>query len=208
MDVLEVLSATAFHVGASAVTVLELLAAVLALGMVACNLRVHPAGWPLAIVSSALYTAVFVRSQLYGEAALQLMFIALSAWGWWRWLRPVPEGMGAKGISRLTRAAAVRCGVATGVAAVALGLLLARHTDSDVPYADALATCASVLGQWLLARKVLENWIVWWGVNVFSVGLFAFKGLWPTVVLYAVLALLSWVGWCHWNRQLRAASRD
>lgn len=208
MDVLEVLTASAFHVGTSPVSVLELLAAVLALGMVACNLRVHPAGWPLAIVSSALYAGVFFRSQLYGEAVLQLMFIGLSAWGWWRWLRPLPASTLAHGITRLGPKQAVRCAVVTGVAWIALGLTLARTTDSDLPWADALATCASVLGQWLLARKFLENWIVWLGVNGFSVGLFALKGLWPTVALYAVLAVLSWTGWRHWSRQLQASARD
>lgn len=206
MDVLGVLTATAFHVGSSPVTVLELLAAALALGMVACNLRVHPAGWPLAIVSSALYAWVFFRSQLYGEAALQLLFIALSAWGWWRWLLPVPEGVGARGISRLKRPTAVRCALVTTAGWIALSITLDRTTDSDVPAADALATSASVLGQWLLAHKYLENWGVWLLVNLFSVGLFAFKGLWPTVVLYAVLAVVSWIGWRHWRDQLQASS--
>jgi nicotinamide mononucleotide transporter len=83
----------------------------------------------------------------------------------------------------------------------ALGVLLDRATDSTVPYVDALPTVASVLGQVLLARKVVDNWPVWLGVNVVSMALFAHKGLWLTVLLYALFALLSLVGWRAWQRQ-------
>ena len=83
-----------------------------------------------------------------------------------------------------------------------LGALLSRATDSDVPYLDALPTVASITGQILLARKRLETWPVWLAVNLFSVGLFAYKALWLTAVLYAVFALLSVWGWRAWRAQL------
>ena len=79
-----------------------------------------------------------------------------------------------------------------------------RATDSDVPFADALPTVASVTGQILLGRKYVENWIVWFGVNVFSIGLFAWKALWLTAALYAVFAVLSWVGWRAWRQKAAA----
>jgi nicotinamide mononucleotide transporter len=72
-----------------------------------------------------------------------------------------------------------------------------------VPYADALATVASVTGQVLLGRKVLENWPVWLMVNVYSVALFAYKSLWLTAILYGLFALLSIAGWRAWSRRLQ-----
>jgi nicotinamide mononucleotide transporter len=80
-----------------------------------------------------------------------------------------------------------------------LGALLAAVTDSDVPYLDALPTVGSLAGQWLLARKWLENWPTWVAVNLFSIGLFAFKGLWLTVALYAAFALMALWGWRAWT---------
>ena len=94
---------------------------------------------------------------------------------------------------------------ATAAAWPLLAHALRRFTDSDVPFFDALPTAASVAGQWLLGRKYIENWPVWLGVNVVSVALFATKGLWLTVVLYALFALLSVVGWRAWNRRATAA---
>jgi nicotinamide mononucleotide transporter len=87
-----------------------------------------------------------------------------------------------------------------------LGMLLQRLTDSDVPYLDAAPTVASVTGQILLGRKFVENWPVWVGVNLVSLGLFASKGLWLTVLLYALFALLALAGWRAWQR-LAATSR-
>jgi nicotinamide mononucleotide transporter len=81
-----------------------------------------------------------------------------------------------------------------------LGFALARFTSSDVPYFDALPTVASVTGQFLLGRKLIENWPVWLAVNVVSVGLFAYKALWLTAILYAIFAVLSIAGWRAWAR--------
>ena len=80
----------------------------------------------------------------------------------------------------------------------ATGFFLRTYTDTDVPWWDAFPTAASVVGQWLLGRKYIENWPTWLVVNIVSVGLFAHKGLWLTVVLYAVFIALSVVGWKAW----------
>lgn len=193
------LLAAAFELWSSPVTWLEIIAFALALAMVRANMRVNPVAWPLAIASSLLYGLLFADSKLYGEATLQLFFVGVALWGWWQWLR----GHGADGaalrVHRLTPRGAAVAALATLAAWPAVGLVLARATDSTVPYADALPTVASVTGQILLGRKVLENWAVWFGVNVFSVGLFAFKGLWLTVLLYALFAALSLAGWRAWR---------
>ena len=75
-----------------------------------------------------------------------------------------------------------------------------------MPWWDAFPTAASVLGQWLLGRKYLENWLAWIVVNVVSVGLFAYKGLWLTVILYTIFIVMSVFGWRAWRRlAVRAA---
>ena len=198
------LLAAAFTLWGSPVTGLEIVAFVLSLAMVAANLRVNPVAWPLAIVASLLYGLLFVDSKLYGEAGLQLFFVAVSFWGWWQWLR----GRGADGaplvVHRLSRRGLAVSAAATFAVWPLFGLVLARGTDSPLPFADALATVASVTGQVLLGRKALENWAVWFLVNVYSVGLFAVKALWLTALLYALFALLSLVGWRAWSQRLPA----
>ena len=192
----------AFTWGGSAFTWLELLATVLALWMVVCNLRVNPLGWPLAIASSALYGLLFVHSKLYGEAALQLVFIVLGGWGWWQWLRGTGDAGHKLQVRRLMPRQRWVAVAATLAAWPLLGALLARLTDSDVPYLDALPTVGSLAGQYLLARKWVDNWPAWVLVNVFSVALFATKGLWLTTGLYLLFALMALAGWRAWSRLL------
>ena len=193
------LLAPAFAAWGVPVTWLEIAAFVLSLWMVVCEMRVHALAWPLAMVSSLLYALLFVDSKLYGEATLQLFFVAMSIWGWWQWLR----GHDAQGrelvVRRLSATATRRLAIATVVGWPLVGWLLHRGTDSDVPFLDALPTVGSVVGTVLLGRKFIENWPVWVGVNVFSLALFAYKGLWLTVILYALFAALSGGGWRAWR---------
>jgi nicotinamide mononucleotide transporter len=188
----------------SPVTWLEIVAFVLSIAMVLCNFRVNPWAWPLAIVASALYGVLFASSRLYGEASLQLLFIVVAVWGWWQWLR----GHGSDGAPlRVHRLAVPTRGAISALTLAAwplLGWVLDRYTDSDVPYLDALPTVGSITGQILLGRKLVENWAVWLIVNLFSVGLFALKELWLTVLLYAGFAVLSLVGWRVWQRRADA----
>jgi nicotinamide mononucleotide transporter len=200
LQALQPLFAPAFSAWGSPVTWLEIVAFVLALAMVLLNIRVNSIAWPLAIVSSLLYFALFWNSRLYGDASLQIFFALVAAWGWWQWLR----GTAADGTAlRVTWLPARARWALVGVMALAwpaTGLFLRRYTDTDVPWWDAFPTAGSVIGQWLLGRKHVENWAVWVAVNVVSVALFAYKGLWLTVLLYAVFIALSAQGWRSWTR--------
>jgi nicotinamide mononucleotide transporter len=199
LDALRPLLAAAFTLWGSPVTWLEIAAFVLAVWMVRLNMRVNPLGWPLAIVTSLMYWLLFADSRLYGEATLQLFFAAVAGWGWWEWLRGTDAAGAPLHVRSLGRAGRVRLLLATLAAWPLLGLLLHRYTDSNVPWWDAFPTVASLSGQWLLGRKYVENWPTWLLVNLVSLMLFAYKGLWLTVLLYALFAVLSVMGWREWR---------
>lgn len=205
-DALQPLFAEAFTLWGSAITWLELVASALGVWMVVCNMRVNPLGWPLAMASSLLYALFFAAGKLYGEASLQLFFIAVAGWGWWQWLRGTGEAGQPLRVHRLDARTRRLVVVLTLAGWPLLGLLLAHFTKSDVPFLDALATTGSVAGTFLLARKLIENWPVWVAVNVFSVGLFATRGWWLTVVLYALFTAMAIVGWRAWHRLAPAAA--
>ncbi len=195
--------APAFSLAGSAVTWLELVALLLSVWMVLCNLRVNPLAWPLAMASSALYGVLFLHSKLYGEAGLQLLFITLALFGWWQWLRGTGDGGRPLLVRWLRPGQRVRLLALTLAAWPLLGWLLQRWTDSDVPYLDALPTVGSIAGQLLLARKQVENWPVWVAVNLVSVGLFAYKGLWLTMGLYLLFTMMAALGWRAWAELAR-----
>jgi len=194
----------AFTLWGTAVSLLEVVAFALAIVMVVLNMRVNALAWPLAIISSLLYFALFWNSRLYGDASLQVFFALVALWGWWQWLR----GRAADGAALQVRALPVRGRwallLALALAWPATGLFLKTFTDTDVPWWDAFPTAASVIGQWLLGRKYVENWPAWVVVNVVSVGLFAYKGLWLTTLLYTLFVAMSFMGWRAWARLARA----
>jgi nicotinamide mononucleotide transporter len=185
-------------------TPLELISFVLSVITVLLNIRRNHWGWLFAIVSSAAYGIVFFRSRLYGDAGLQAVFIAASIWGWAEWLR----GAGAEG-----RPLAVgwlgRAGRAWSLAGWALGYLaLARflhaYTDTDVPHMDGFLTAGSLLGTVLTAKKKIESWHAWIVVDLLYVGLYVYKGLNLTAILYAVFVALAVLGLRAWQTAARA----
>ena len=180
----------------------EALGFALALVMVWCSIRELHWSWPLAILSSLLYFFVFKDSLLYAEAGLQLVFALLALWGWSQWLRTGDDNAPVWVIQRLPRTGWWLAATALGVLWPALAWLLMRYTDSDVAWWDALPTALSLIGQALLGRKYIENWLIWLVVNVFSVGLFAYKSLWLTSLLYLIFIGMSVMGWREWQKRL------
>lgn len=200
---LQPLFATAFTAWGADFTWIELVACVLAVAMVVLNMRVQPLAWPLAIASSLLYGVFFWKGKLYGEAGLQLVFIAVAGWGWWQWLRGRTADGATLTVRSLSRRGQVLALAAVLAAWPALALFLDRATDSPVPWWDAFPTAGSLVGQWLLGRKYLENWPAWVVVNVASVALFAYKEWWLTTALYTLFVAMSFAGWLAWSRLAR-----
>ena len=182
---------------------------VLSLAMVYCNIRQIHWGWPLAIASSILYGYVFWNTQLYGQAALQMMFIAMAAWGWRQWLRgqtltaPSTETNTAQAlpISLLRRHERLRLLGVTILVWVLCTWVLEEFSESKVLYWDALITALALLGQYLLGRKKIETWWIWLVVNILTIALMASQDLWLTALLYFVFAVLSVVGLKTWQKQ-------
>lgn len=190
-----------FQLWGAPVTRAEWLGAALGLWMVVCNARVNALGWPLAMLSSVLYAVVFLDKHLYGQAALQVVFVLMAAWGLWEWLRPAGAWQPALQPRRASAPVLRNAVVCTLLLWGLLGSLLARTTDNPAPYADALPTAGSLVATWLLARQYSDNWWVWLLVNLSAVVLFAQQRLWPTVGLYAVFAVMSAWGWWMWRRR-------
>jgi nicotinamide mononucleotide transporter len=194
----------AFTLLGSPISWLEIVAFALSIVMVVLNMRVNPLAWPFSIVASVLYGWLFLDGKLYGEASLQLMFVIVSFWGWWQWLRGRADDGEKLHVQRLSNRGLTISLAVTLAGWPLLGAFLAHATDSPLPYWDALPTVGSLVGQWLLGRKYEENWPTWIAVNAISVALFALKGYWLTVVLYAVFIPMSAIGWRQW-RAMRLA---
>ena len=198
--------APAFVLWGSPVTWVELTGVALSILMVGCNIREIHWGWPLAIVASLLYMLLFWRSRLYGDSALQLFFAAVAFWGWFQWLRGTRDG-GSLRAEWLPARSRLFVLLAGALLWPLTGWFLLRFTDTDVPWWDAFPTAWSLVGQYLLGRKYIENWVIWILVDAVALLLFAHKGLWFTAALYALFIPLCVAGLRSWMATLPQKAR-
>lgn len=182
-------------------TAVELVAVALTLLAVYLTARQVIWCWPLAIVSVVIYAVVFFAARLYADMGLQGIYLALAIYGWWAWL----HGGSGHGELQVSRASA---GFAFGLLAIGaaggagLGLVLERWTDASLPFMDATLSAFSVVAQWMQTRKLLQAWLLWIAADVFYVGMFIYKGLFFTAVLYAVFLYLAVLGYRNWKRSM------
>lgn len=197
--------ATGLANAVQATSPLELVAVAFGLVSVYLSAREHIVSWPTAIVNVAIFFVLFWRAKLYADAVLQLIYLGLSVYGWYEWM----FGGAQHSRLRVSRASRTHWVVLTPlflVGGVGLGALLARYTDSPMPYFDALLTAASLVAQYMMTRKLLENWIIWIVADIVYVPVFIQRGLPFTALQYAVFLVLAAMGWIGWRKSLRAQS--
>jgi len=181
---------------------LETIAALFGIVSVYLSVRQNIWSWPTAIVNVGLYTVVFYQSRLYADMGLQVVYIVISFYGWYQWLY---GGMGHTElqVSRTSRGLGILLAAIGVVSTVLLGTLLHRTTNAAIPYLDSTTTSTSLVAQWMMTRKLLENWLVWVAVDVVYIGMFIYKSLYVTAMLYFVFLVLSIMGYRQWKATLR-----
>jgi nicotinamide mononucleotide transporter len=184
---------------------LEIAATVFGLWSVWCYVKENVWSWPTGLLNVLLYIALFWNGKLYAESCLQVVYVVLQIYGWWQWVRGGERHHGVV----ITRTSA-RLWLLLALIAVATVLpiryALGHWTDSTVPWWDAIPTVLSLVAQWMISKKKLENWLVWILVDLISIPLFAYKGFYLTAGLYGVFLLLCFMGMREWLRKYRSSA--
>jgi nicotinamide mononucleotide transporter len=186
---------------------LEAVAVLFGIVSVFLSVRENIWSWPTAIVNVSLYFALFFESGLYSDMGLQAVYFVLSVYGWYEWLYGGKDHS-ALSVSRTPRRV---WGVLAGTALVlwaSLGRLTAGLPGVSLPYVDAGTTTTSLIAQWMMTRKLLENWVLWTIVDVVYICMFIYKGLYLTAFNYAVYLVLAVMGFFAWRKSLRSVSPD
>ncbi len=178
---------------------IESLAALLVLINIALVARRSVWNYPFGIVAVALYATVFLEAKLYSDMLLQGFFLILNIYGWFNWRRSQADA-GEVVVQTLSWRARTAWIAGCAAAIWAWGALMHRFTDASAPWWDAGVAITSVAAQMLLARRYLENWVLWIVVDIVAVPLFAVRGLWLTSGVYMVLLGLSIWGLIDWHR--------
>ena len=180
-------------------SILEWIAAIAGAISVYLSARENIWSWPTAIVNVGLYIIVFRRTGLYSDMGLQVVYLALSIYGWYEWL----YGGKNRTTLRVSRATTREWLIATPVALI-FWLALARYTATlpgvALPSLDSGLTTVSLVAQWMMTRKILENWVLWIVADIVYVPMYVYKGLPVTAALYAIFLALAVLGLRSWRR--------
>ena len=181
---------------------IEVFAAVTGILSIWLNTRQSKWGWVWGMVSIVPYGYVFFVNRLYQDFILHLFYLSMSVYGFWSWTFQRTKSGNVLPVSRSQPPELLLLSV-MGVLGVGIsGWLFATYTDADLPYWDAFTTVFSFIGTWMLARKRLENWLLWLIVNTCAIGIYFYKELYVTSVLYGIYWGLAVVGWQRWRREL------
>ena len=155
--------------------------------------------WPVVLVACFLYALVFQRTKLYSDMLLQFVYAAFAIYGWWHWWRGLKEE-GSIRVERLSGRGLTSGIIVGAVGSFLLGFLMARYTDAALPFSDASLTSFSLVAQFWQTRKHIANWWLWIVVDTMEIGVFIYKHLYLTAVLFAFFVFLALLGLHAWKK--------
>ncbi|MCC9137224.1 nicotinamide riboside transporter PnuC [Pontibacter silvestris] len=163
--------------------------------------------WPLGIVSTGLYVVVFYSVRLYADMGLNAFYFITSIYGWYIWLYGGKNHTGRK-VGRVRKKEMLLLSVTGLIFTLGLGYFLENYTDADLSYTDSATTAVSLVGYWMMAKKQIENWVVWLVVDVVYVGVYAYKGLYLTSFLYFIYLILCIKAYADWKEELDEQQKE
>lgn len=183
---------------------IELLGTILSVIYLYLSIKQRIGLWLFGFLCSLLYVIVFFQAKFYADMSLQFYYLAVSIYGWINWRAKSQKSESVLAISKTN----LKSGIIFLLITVAIYFLyyyvLSKFTDSPLPRADSFTTALSIIATWMLARKKLEHWLLWIIIDSVSAGLYIYKGLYITSVLFGIYTIMAVVGYYQWRRSLKA----
>ncbi len=189
--------ASSLRAAVAAMSGLEAIAVALAVGYLLLAVRESIWCWPCAFGSTAIYVYLFYDVALLQESLLNVYYLGMAVYGWWQWRHGGPRDT-ELAVQRWSISTHVGIIGATTVVAFIAGTLFDRYTNADWPYLDAFTTWFAIVTTWMVAKKVLENWLYWFVIDSVSIYLYLQKELVLTALLFAFYLVIIVFGYRRW----------
>jgi nicotinamide mononucleotide transporter len=157
--------------------------------------------WLFGIITSSLYVYVYLDSKIYALMSINIYYVFISIYGWIHWRFPGEKNKEELPVSRLSLRLSIYLMLISLLLFLVIIFVLKRYTNSDVAIWDAFISAFSITATWMLARKILEHWLIWIVVDLITVILSINKGLYPTVLLFIFYTSLAAIGFREWHKQ-------
>ncbi|MBN2646233.1 MAG: nicotinamide mononucleotide transporter [Thiotrichales bacterium] len=185
----------------------EWLAVALGIAYVLLAAKQSKWAWPSAFVSTLIYTLLFWQEQLPMQALLNAYYLLMAVYGFWLWQQSTPTTQQInpiQGVQIHRKPLGFHLGFITigFLLSLSIGWFLQNQAQSQLPYLDAAVTVFSVMNTFLMARKVLENWLYWIVIDSFAIVLYWHSGFYPTLLMFSLYLVLAWYGYRRWRKHL------
>ncbi|MCF8360502.1 MAG: nicotinamide riboside transporter PnuC [Prolixibacteraceae bacterium] len=183
---------------------IEITGAVLGILYVFFSVKQNILTWLTGLLTSLLYIAVFFSSKFYADMSLQFYYVAISIYGWILWARgkKVNNHNEELPVSRTPKKTYPVLFAVSIVLWIIIYIILKKFTDSPVPVGDSFTTALSIVATWMLARKLIEHWIFWIVIDLISLALYIYKGLYPTSLMFLIYTGAAVWGYVEWKKSL------
>ena len=181
---------------------IELLGSVLSIIYLYLSIKQKASLWIFGFLCSALYVVVFFQSRFYADMSLQFYYLGVSVFGWISWKAGKLENRKELPVKRTTPLSGAIILIIALVLYFLYYFILSEYTDSPLPKADSFTTALSIVATWMLARKMIEHWWLWIIVDSVSAGLYFYRALYPTAILFVIYTIMAIIGYLQWKKSL------
>lgn len=165
--------------------------------------------WLFGIISSGLYVFVFFKSGIYAYSVLYVYYVVIGFYGWYNWARKPEETLKRDSMLKIHKASSGLlwiCVTVTLVLTIPVYFILKHYAGSDMALADALMTSGGMIATWMLTQKIIEQWIFWIVIDLLSMSVMIYKGLYPSAGLFLIYTVLAVIGYMKWKVELQKAT--
>lgn len=186
-------------------TIIEIIAVILGLLSVYLTTKQNIWCWPTGLGMVVLYVYIFANAKLYSDMIENIIYIFLQIYAWYFWVfgdklkKKIKDSVP---VTKIKLKSGIFWSLVIIIGTLIVGYFMDTYTDASVAYLDAFTTVMSLVAQWLMGRKILENWLLWITVDVFALGIYTYKQLYLTSGLYAVFLILAISGYVQWKKSM------
>jgi len=158
--------------------------------------------WPAAFFSTLIYSILFFDASLLMDSFLNGYYLVMAVFGWyaWRYTNAISKNE-ELAISKYHFSSHIKVIVSLGIISIILGYIMDNYTKADFAYIDAATTVFAIFATYMLAKKVLENWIYWVVIDIVSIYIYIQKGFYLTAVLFVLYTILAVIAYFAWKKE-------
>ena len=182
---------------------LDITTTVLGLAYILLEYRASVWMWAVGFAMQALGIVLYYQKGLYADCGMEFYYLAMTVYGWWRWVKPKANSQKPIAISHFPRHLILPWLLLIATIWAVIYWLLITFTNSNVPLADSFTTALSIVGIWALAHKYLEQWFIWIAVDVVTSALYFYKDIPFKASLYALYVVIAIFGYLKWRKMIK-----